>query len=84
MAEKKKEVPKGGEPERDNEVTSPPLVVQAMSLLEDYTPIKPVMGKNLNSFEDAMFKGGLFGLPHEIVWTAVIAGVMYGVMVAIL
>ncbi|MEW5955517.1 MAG: hypothetical protein AB1626_03205 [Candidatus Micrarchaeota archaeon] len=84
MAEKKKEAPRGGEPERDNAVTSPPLLVQAMSLLEDYTPIKPVLGKDVNSFEDAMFKGGLFGAPQELVWTAVIIGVVYGIMVAVL
>jgi len=70
-------------PESENACTRVSPLVQAMSLIEDYTPIKPVLGKNINSFEDAMFRGGLFGLPHEITWTLVILGVAYAALVLI-
>ncbi|MGB9576933.1 MAG: hypothetical protein ACP5O3_03905 [Candidatus Micrarchaeia archaeon] len=57
------------------QLTTPDVLTQAMSLLEDFTPIKPVMGKNINGFEDAMMNGTLFGVPHEIIWSLVLAGI---------
>jgi len=84
MAETPKKDPaKGSEPESENVSTSQSLIVHGMSLLEDYTSIKPVLGKNINTFEDAMFRGGLFGLPHEIVWTLLIVGAVYAALVLV-
>lgn len=57
------------------DLTTPDALTQAMSLIEDFTPIKPTMGKNLNSFEDAMFKGTLFGVPHTLIWGFVLIGI---------
>lgn len=62
------------------DLTTPDAITRVMSLVEDYTPIKPVMGKNLNSFEDAMFNGTLFGVPHSLVWGAIAVGVIMFVL----
>jgi len=62
---------------------APSAIVQAMSFVEDFTPIKPVVG-DINGFEDAMFKGSLLGLPHEISWAIVFAGCAYGALVLLL
>lgn len=60
-------------------LANPSAIARLMSLVEDYTPIKPVMGKNLNSFEDGMFNGTLFGVPHSIVWGAIVIGIILSV-----
>lgn len=57
------------------------IIVQAMSLVEDYTPIKPYLGKG-NTFDDAMFYVGLFGLRQEHVFLLVAIGLAYAITVA--
>lgn len=55
-------------------------IVQAMALLEDVSPIKPVTGRG-NTFEDAMYFAGLFGLRQEQVFLLVGLGLLYAVFV---
>ncbi|MFH1106714.1 MAG: hypothetical protein V1787_02360 [Candidatus Micrarchaeota archaeon] len=55
-------------------------IVQAMSLVEDFTPIKPVMGANVNSFEDGMMRATLFGLNQRQVFLLIIIGLVYALM----
>ena len=58
----------------------PGIIVQFMTLVEDFTPIKPVAGKG-NSFEEAMFYTGLFGLKQEHVLLLVAFGLAYALLV---
>jgi len=60
-------------------VKSSSPIVQFMTLVEDYTPIKPVAGK-ANTFEDSMFYAGLFGLKQEHVFLLVALGLLYALM----
>ena len=55
-------------------------IVQFMTLVEDYTPIKPVAGKG-NTFEDSMFYAGLFGLKQSQVFLLVALGLLYALLV---
>ncbi|MCX6767312.1 MAG: hypothetical protein NTY90_01085 [Candidatus Micrarchaeota archaeon] len=55
-------------------------IVQFMTLVEDYTPIKPVTGKG-NTFEDSMFYAGLFGLKQGQVFLLVALGLLYALLV---
>lgn len=55
-------------------------IVQFMTLVEEYTPIKPVVGRG-NTFEEAMFYCGLFGLTQEQVLFLVGLGVAYALLV---
>jgi hypothetical protein len=56
------------------------VIVQAMAMIEEYTPIKPVLGKG-NTFDDAMYYAGLFGLKHEQVFLLVALGLVYAIFV---
>lgn len=55
-------------------------IVQAMAMVEEYTPIKPVLGKG-NTFDDAMYYVGLFGLKQEHVFLLVGLGLLYAMVV---
>jgi hypothetical protein len=55
-------------------------IVQFMTLVEDFTPIKPIEGKG-NTFEDGMFFAGLFGLKQNYVFALVIIGLVYALLV---
>lgn len=77
----------GGEPVRSMEgfehgpkMKSPSLIVTFMTFLEDYTPIKAVRDPNLNSFEDAMFRAGLFGLNQRQIFILVVVGLAYALL----
>ncbi len=54
-------------------------IVQLMSMVEDFTPIKPVTGKG-NTFEDSMFYAGLFGLKQEHVFLLIGLGLAYALL----
>jgi len=56
------------------------VIVQAMAMIEEYTPIKPVLGKG-NTFDDAMYYAGLFGLKQEQVFLLVALGLVYAIFV---
>ena len=51
-------------------------IVQVMAMIEEFTPIKPVTGKG-NTFEDAMYYAGLFGLKQEQIFLLVGLGLLY-------
>ena len=51
-------------------------ILQFASLVEDFTPIKPVRG-DLNSFEDGMFRVGLFGFTQRQVFFIISIGLVY-------
>ncbi|MBU1198033.1 hypothetical protein KJ765_06015 [Candidatus Micrarchaeota archaeon] len=77
----------GGEPvlttdayARGGPVRDSSWIVQFMSLLEDFTPIKPVRG-DLNSFEDAMFRVGVFGLSQRQTFLLITIGLVYALFV---
>jgi hypothetical protein len=77
----------GGEPVRTTDgfahgpkMTKPSLIVSFMTLLEDFTPIKPVRDPNLNSFEDGMFRAGLFGLSQRHIFALLIVGLAYALL----
>lgn len=55
------------------------LIVQFMSLVEDFTPIKPVRGE-LNSFEDSMFRVGLFGFSQRQIYLMIAVGLVYALL----
>ncbi len=55
------------------------LPVQFMTLVEDFTPIKPVRGE-LNSFEDGMFRVGLFGLSQRQIFLLITVGLMFALL----
>jgi hypothetical protein len=62
-------------------VKEPELIVQFMTLVEDFTPIKPVTGKG-NTFEEGMFLVGMFGVKHEHVLMLAAIGLVYVLMIA--
>ncbi|MFH1199543.1 MAG: hypothetical protein V1708_00590 [Candidatus Micrarchaeota archaeon] len=65
---------------RGGKVRKPSLIVSFMTLLEDYTPIKAVRDPNLNSFEDGMFRVGLFGLNQRQIFILVTVGLAYALL----
>ncbi len=77
----------GGEPTRTTDgfahgpkMKSPSLIVTLMTFLEDFTPIKPVRDPNLNSFEDGMFRAGLFGLNQRQIFILIVVGLAYALL----
>jgi hypothetical protein len=62
-------------------VHEPSIIVQFMTLVEDFTPIKPITGKG-NSFEDGMFLCGMFGLNQEQVLMLASIGLAYALLIA--
>jgi hypothetical protein len=63
-----------------NKLKKPGLIVSLMTILEDYTPIKPVRDPNLNSFEDGMFRAGLFGLSQRQIFMLIVVGLAYALL----
>ena len=56
-------------------------IVQFMTLVEDFTPFKPIYGKG-NTFEEGMFLVGMFGVKHEHVLLLVALGLGYALLIA--